>query len=99
TVGALLEAGLVEQLVGEREVEAVGLYGRVGPGARGRRDDRARGPRVAEEDDADDLLAVDRVRHRGIDLEVQELAVAALLRDRVDDEVGLIDTGGRANVE
>src|SRR5205823_6104285 len=89
---ALLVAELVEGLVREREVEGRSLEGRVVPaGAGWRRDDRAGQLGRAEVDDADDLLPVDRVIERLLDLEVEEFAVLLLLRVRVDDEVGLVE--------
>ena len=43
--------------------------------------------RVPAEDDVDDLLAVERVRERGAQLRVEQLAVLLLLRIRVEAEV------------
>src|SRR5262249_14298589 len=41
--------------------------------------------------DVVDLLAVDRVVERLLDLQVEQLAMRLLLRVRVDDEVGLVE--------
>src|SRR5439155_2721324 len=65
---------------------------RVVPAAGRRRDDRAGGLRRSEEDDLDDLGSVDGVRERFLELEVEKLSVLLLLRVRVEDEVGLVES-------
>ena len=98
-VRAFLVAEAVEDLVRLTEVEARGLEVGVRPVSGRRRDDRVGGLAVAEEDDVDDLLAVDGVVEGFLHLEVQQLPVRLLLRVGVDDEVGLVEAGDVGDVE